>query len=288
MASGTTVFSDTPNKKGPEPPNKRPNSELLHSPEYSMSSTPPANMELILQGINEKLKKLDKLDVMADDIRELKETTRSTGDLLDQTRTELGALKGKVNQMETSIHRVNRENLKLRERMLEITTRSMRDNLIFSGIPEIDDQNAEVALRSFLANILGLSRDTVQKIGFHRVHRLGAPKTPDPEGSYATAAANVKTTPRAIIACFEQSKFKETILGLGPKLKGKPSYGMFQQFPGEIVDRRKALLPLLREHKKKKGGAKLVVDRLYIDGKLYKDPVITPWLYLFGPDDADE
>lgn len=68
-------------------------------------------------------------------------------------------------------------------------------------------------------------------------------------------------------------------------LKGK-NFGINQQYPVEIVDRRKALLPVYKEEKKKKkekGRVRLVADKLYIDNELYKDATVTPWLYLLDP-----
>lgn len=75
--------------------------------------------------------------------------------------------------MQRSVEDVTRENLKLKEKMLEMTAHSMRDNLIFSGIPEKTNENVEDVLKTFFINELGINREIVQKISFLRVHRLG-------------------------------------------------------------------------------------------------------------------
>lgn len=116
------------NRNGSEPPNKRPNSELDSSPEnFSLSPLPKVtcDMEEILSDINEKLKKLHKLDTMADDIKELKETLYANRILLEQTCKELDSVKGKVKKVQRSVRDVTRENFKLKEKMLEMTMRSM-------------------------------------------------------------------------------------------------------------------------------------------------------------------
>lgn len=45
--------------------------------------------------INEKLKKLDRLDSMSDDIKDLKETVIANGISLEQTRKDLESVKKK-------------------------------------------------------------------------------------------------------------------------------------------------------------------------------------------------
>lgn len=285
MASDTTKTPRASNKKRVEPPNKRLNTELESSPDNSFSFT--LDMEGILTEINEKLKKLDKLDSMSDDIKDLKETVIANGISLEQTRKDLESVKKKVKNVQRSVKDVTRENLKLKEKMLEMTARSMRDNLIFSGIPEKKNENVEDVLKTFFINELGINKEIVQKISFLRVHRLGPVRLK--KSSYSNAVVEDQAKPRAIIACFEHYRYREMVFGLGPKLKGK-SYGINQQYPVEIVDRRKALLPIFKEekkNKKEKGRVKLVADKLYIDGEIYKDITITPWLFLLEPYDDD-
>ncbi|CAG2223086.1 unnamed protein product [Mytilus edulis] len=47
-------------------------------------------------------------------------------------------------------------------------------------------------------------------------------------------------------------------------------YGIKQQFPKEIEDRRKKLYPIMKEAKYNRRNVKLVRDRLYIDNELYE------------------
>ena len=123
MASDATKTPGVSNKKISEPPNKRPNSELDSSPDNSFSLTP--DMEGILSDINEKLKKLDKLDSMSDDIKDLKETVIANGISLEQTRKDLQSVKEKAKKVQRSVRDVTRENLKLKEKMLEMTARQL-------------------------------------------------------------------------------------------------------------------------------------------------------------------
>lgn len=57
------------------------------------------------------------------------------------------------------------------------------------------------------------------------------------------------------------------------KLQGTP-YGIHEQFPKEIEDKRRLLYPIQKRFRKSGHKTKLVRDKLYIDGKLYlpEDP----------------
>ena len=56
----------------------------------------------------------------------------------------------------------------LNERHLDLQMRSMRDNLIFEGIQETQDENTEETLREFLKTEM----NTAEEPQFHRVHRM--------------------------------------------------------------------------------------------------------------------
>ncbi|KAI2656614.1 hypothetical protein H4Q32_029823 [Labeo rohita] len=82
--------------------------------------------------------------------------------------------------------------------------RSMRDNLIFSGIPENDCDNPESTIKHVMRNELKLPADTVNNITFHRAHRLGK---------------RLKERPRPIIAKFVHFKQKELVKSKGREIK---------------------------------------------------------------------
>ena len=92
---------------------------------------------------------------------------------LQQTNQDLQTL-------DEQIHAISKENKTLKETMLDLQTRSMRDNLIFSGISEQTPDNPENLKKNFMKTQLKIPPDTVQNITFHRVHRLGKPSTKGP------------------------------------------------------------------------------------------------------------
>ena len=62
-----------------------------------------------------------------------------------------------------------------------LKSRSMRDNLLFSNIPEVQDESpihTENILRQFLKNELKMDSSAVDHIRFERVHRIQGRSTP--------------------------------------------------------------------------------------------------------------
>ncbi|MCG8046716.1 MAG: hypothetical protein N0E48_13935, partial [Candidatus Thiodiazotropha endolucinida] len=161
----------------------------------------------------------------------------------------------RIESLESAFDSLYEQQMKNENTVVDLQCRSMRDNLIFTGISEVDlgdneYENVEKSLSEFFQNEMGISR----RIEFHRVHRLGAYKGPERE-------------PRPIIAKFEHFKDREFVRSEAPKcLRGKP-FGVREQFPKIIEDRRKVLYPEMKKAKAADKDAKvrLVKDRLYIN-----------------------
>jgi len=135
----------------------------------------------------------------------------------------------------------------------------MKYNLIFTGIPHSDghEENTDVVLRDFLNSELGIS--DANKIPFQNVHRLGA----RPDGKE-----------RSIIARFIRYNDHERVRkAASEKFKIRSAFSVYQQYPREIYNRRKLLIPKLKELQRQKRKAKLVYDKLYVDGRPYE---VTP------------
>ena len=127
----------------------------------------------------------------------------------------------------------------------------MKYNLIFTGLAEHDNEDCESKLRDFLYYEMNIEKD----IEFANIHRFGKkPRTPDDRH-------------RPIIAKFINYKDLELVKKSGRFLKGT-RYGVREQFPQEIEDRRKLLYPIMKEEKKKNSKVVLVRDRLYVNNEL--------------------
>lgn len=124
----------------------------------------------------------------------------------------------------------------------------MRDNLIFEGIVETQEENTEEVLREFLKSEMGITEEPQ----FQRVYRLG---------KRVQAGRH-----RPIIAKFVLFKEREKVRKAAPsKLVGKP-FGINEQFPKEINDRRKLLYPHYKQAKRLGKKAVLIADKLFVNG----------------------
>lgn len=170
-----------------------------------------------------------------------------------------------VGEMETHVKNLLVENTSVREelskvknemesltrRHIDLQSRSMRDNLIFTGIDEVEEEDTEKQLTDFTVKELKIETD----IEFHRVHRIGKIKG---------------TKPRPIVAKFAKYKQRELVRKSAPViLRGNRKYGINKQYPKEINDKRKELYPCYKTAKQNKQKASLIYDKFCIDGKLF-------------------
>jgi len=68
------------------------------------------------------------------------------------------------------------------------------------------------------------------------------------------------------------------VRGRGRELRGT-DLSINDQFPKEILVRRRVLFPIRRKFMEGGSRAVIAVDKLFINGKLYRDQDTTPWLY---------
>ena len=215
---------------------------------------------------------LDKIGDLEDTIREKFESQALTlpGDSTDagkKTRED-------VDQLKKENITLKLQNAELKEGRLQDQTRSMRENLVLHGVVEVVDENTEATLKSFLKDELEMDSGLVDSIQISASHRLGRKKT------YREVVENGERVkkpagPRPIVARFVLRDLKDKIRRDGNKTlreKGKGKLFKFSdQFPGPILDRRRVLMPILLDNVKRKNTVKLVVDRLYINDRLFRD-----------------
>lgn len=222
----------------------------------------------LLSNINATLTSLDArislVEVLHKEFQGLRESLEFSQDQIESLVKSNQALESTVKILQTQLSEVKKENTSMKETILDIQARSMRDNLIFSGIAETTQESPEKTIKNFMQAQLKLSPDTVKRISFHSVHRIG------------TTDAN-STRPRPIIAKFVHYQDKELVKRKGKELKGT-RLGMNDHFPKEIQERRKALYPIRKRFIQEGKRAVIAVDKLYVDGQLYRDKNITTWL----------
>lgn len=217
--------------------------------------------------MNERLSKLDLLDVVTQklesfetnmsnvnqEIENIKTIQQKQSQILNNEEQHHHNIEDRVRNLEKNNLDLEAENLDLKEKFLELQTRSMKYNLIFGGIKYTDGENTEEVLRNFLTHELQIGN--VDGMVFQNVHRLGERQD---------------RRERNIIARFVKYTDHEFVRNTAAeKLKNKTNFSVYQQYPREINDRRKLLIPKLHEFRRQRRNVKLVLDKLYVDGELY-------------------
>lgn len=162
--------------------------------------------------------------------------------------------KSAIAKLNCNLGSITKENKELKDSLTDLKCRSMKNNLVFSGLAENPEENTEALLREFIVVELGIE----QYIEFGNVHRFGK---------------IVGGKSRPIVARFIYSKDREGVLRCARRLKGSTFY-INEQFPTEIQQRRRELGPTVRDLRGKGKNVRLVRDKLIVDGRLYDGPII--------------
>ena len=101
-------------------------------------------------------------------------------------------------------------------------------------------------LRSVLANTLKMSSCDIDEINVDRCHRIGAKKE--------------NGNPRPVVYKIVPSWAKDVILYNTRNIPKGSKIKVFEQFPQEIQERRKRLIPVLKENKTAKKKVRLAVN----------------------------
>ena len=162
-------------------------------------------------------------------------------------------MKKKQNDMDKMIKNMQKVEAEQKERLLDLQCRQMRDNLIFYSI---QDEVCAEKLYTFFEKDLKLMSG--RGIKLDRIHRLGRYNP---------------TKTRPIIAKFSYYPEREMVRKAAKNLEGT-NFSISQQFPKEIMTRRKNLIPTLKSLKDAGHRAYISVDKLYVDGKLYTGELV--------------
>jgi hypothetical protein len=193
--------------------------------------------------------------VIATDSTEIIRSLTSQGKAIDDIQKENKELQSRCRVLEGRLTRAEREIEELREDSLMQQARSMRDNIKFFNIPEPEDEaaNCESTVRTFLREEMKVQQHDLQQISFDRIHRTGR----HINNKHRVIVAKVNPDGKHII--FQHIKY----------LDRAKRYGISDQLPRELEERKKRLLPEYKEAKKDKNkNVKWSVDKLVVDGKV--------------------
>lgn len=146
----------------------------------------------------------------------------------------------------------------LQDDLTYMKAQSMRNNLVFTNIPEevgTEIETAEVSekkLRQHLQSALKIAKETAETIRFERVHR--------------TPGHRLQGKTRNMVAKFSFFQDRELVRRQWKELRGT-NFHMFEQFPKEVSDKRRKLVKKMKEARDAGKRAWIVYDTLYVDGK---------------------
>ncbi len=201
---------------------------------------------------------------------EIKHTLREEIEASYQSE-EIASLQDEVKklkeQVEVSIGRITRlekDREDLKEDVLQLEARMMRDNLVFYNINEADDEGFDCTdtLVKFLREEMKISQTNLESIDFDRVHRMGK---------------KFRGSKRPIVAKFNPSSGKQLVKDHIKNLNKVKKFGVSDQLPRELDERKKKLMPKFKEAREAKNKPRWQKDKLVVGDKVikaHKDTVV--------------
>lgn len=221
-----------------------------------------AKMNTITNKMAQLEKRLDKTELENKELQksvtflsDQYDTVKTKTDKVTELEKQVASSKAENEAIKQTVTDIMDMNKQLKEELLDIKCRDMRDNLVFTNINQAADEDTEAVLREFLASKLN-----IDNVSIERAHRIRPKQT-----------IRDRSRPLPIVAKFSFFKEREKIRKSGRLLAGT-NYSIQEQFPEEIEQRRKPLYPMLRQARKEKKRAALVKDRLFIDGQEVRPP----------------
>ena len=208
--------------------------------------------------------KLDKLvldqanftEALDTKISEFQTNTSTSVDLAISTANEamklVKDLEVQVNCLKKDLASQKEENRQLRKDLSDLECYSRKQNLVFDGIKEDENENCESVLLKLVKNDLGIELKSSDLIA---CHRLGQATT---------------GRPRPLMVRFLNAKVRDKVWE--KKTEMPKSISMKENFSNDVESNRKILYPIFRKAKsmeKYKNKVKLVKDKLVILGNIY-------------------
>ena len=195
---------------------------------------------------------------MRDDIVETAKVAQSALDLANQNRVELEKLRAENAELKLWCKRMETEAAVVKSQTNNIEMYSRRDNIIFYGIPEPQNESSvlcERAVRSFCVNQLKLSENDASRMIFVRCHRLHDQR---------------HKSINPIIVRFKEYSDRERVWTSKTNISDR-TLSIGEDFPKDIAYNRRKLFPVFTKARRvfDKKVVSLKADNLLINGKRY-------------------
>ena len=222
-------------------------------------STDVADLRGAVDSITNRVSRIEtethRLSTLPQTVDELKRATQYVSDQYDNTRATSNDNATEILQTQKCLSSLESQCDTLQDRVIVQEERSMRDNLLFFGIPESDREESETVIQGFIQQMLPSIADKLP-LRFERVHRIG--KRSRQNGKH-----------RPIVAKFSFHKDRELVRRNAASLKNT-QYSIREQFPMEILQRRRVLEPKLKDARERNLRASLHRDTLRVEEKEYR------------------
>ena len=209
----------------------------------------------VIDNLDDKITNmLDKFKTLETDLSSVKESVEFACKESSEAKESASAAQRKSKELETENMNLKSEIALLKSKVTQQESQSRRNNLLFNGIVEKDNESwedCEKLICGVIKNTMGV--EIVPK--FERVHRIGH---------------KIPGRNRTVIAKFSFFKERDIVWNQRKKL-AKTGYRISEDFPSEIVEERKVLYPIWKAaiNCPTVKAAHLKVNKLQIDGKLF-------------------
>ena len=181
---------------------------------------------------------------------------------LKSAQTEVKNLQKQCADLTNQVNEQNKSKVKLEAKITDLEARSMRENLIFNGIPETPNEDCQMKVKDFMLKDLKIEAEKVGPMILDRVHRIG-------KSSKGNASI------RPIVAKFHKYADREMVREKGYDLKDElqlRKLSVKPQLPQDVIQKRKGLSAAFEKVKHEGKNPKFVMGKLFIDGVEYQPP----------------
>ena len=227
------------------------------------------NMEQSIKTLSDSVKEMrNDVNEVLTSIKSVNTTNERIEKRIESMTTMYEALEAKVNTACEQYNTLFLKQRQLEERIIAVETYSRRDNLLINGIPESTTESQGDCLnlvRKLFEETMGINHAVQMEIA--SCHRLGRPP------SSSSAGTQSQNRPRTVIVRFKYYEDRQHVWQAKKTLKDS-GYFINEDFPTEIIERRKTLIPIMQKAKKLGHTSFLVKDKLHIhfsdnDKKVY-------------------
>jgi len=231
-------------------------------------------LDTIQSSVNNITHRLNAIDTRIGDMETSQQFISDQHDILQtkakSTDKQVGEIRAEVTSLAAENAKLKSANKSLADDMIDLKCRSMRDNLLFFGIteqnrPPVSEASEETPTQpqedcaelvfDFCKTVLKID-DPKNTISIDRAHRIGRF---DPSKI------------RPIVVKFKDTSSKVAVQNTlkAAKLSRETPHNVSEQYPQEVKERRKVLIPIMLQARREGKRAILVREKLFIDNVLY-------------------